>query len=149
MSDLLPDAVQVIPPAGEQLVEAVPVLLGEGPVHGGGHHHALVGLVQLGADQLGLENCNERGSTLESSIYCDTLQPNFAFQRLIAALLIVRQRDNLLAVSQVQLLTFTNRKQSIFAQQIAIFHSKSIKGAIKFKKVVVDFAKVEEYFYVH
>ena len=67
MSDLLPDAVEVVPPAGEQLVEAVPVLLGEGPVHGGGHNHALVGLVQLGANQLGLENCNERRvSTLES-----------------------------------------------------------------------------------
>ena len=56
MGDLLPDGVEVPPPRGQEAVEAVPVLLGEGPVHGRGDVDQLVGLVQLGADQLRLQH---------------------------------------------------------------------------------------------
>ena len=57
--DLVLGGVQVRLPRGEQAVQRAPVLLGERAVHGGGDVDHGVGLVQLRADQLRLQHCNE------------------------------------------------------------------------------------------
>ena len=50
---------EVGPPVGEESLEVVPVLLGEGAVHGGGDGDDLVGLVDLGAHQLRLQQVDQ------------------------------------------------------------------------------------------
>ena len=51
---------QVGPPVGEEPLQVVPVLLGERPVHGGGDGDDLVGLVDLGAHQLRLQQVDQK-----------------------------------------------------------------------------------------
>ena len=58
LSDLFAGGVEVLLPVLEERVEVVPVLLGEGPVHGRGHVDGLVLLVELGADELRLQDWN-------------------------------------------------------------------------------------------
>ena len=50
---------EVGPPVGEESLEVVPVLFGEGAVHGGGDGDDLVGLVDLGAHQLRLQQVDQ------------------------------------------------------------------------------------------
>ena len=61
LSDLFAGCVEVLLPVLEERVEVVPVLLGEGAVHGGGDLHGLVLLVQLRAHQLRLQDWKEEG----------------------------------------------------------------------------------------
>ena len=56
MSHLFSNYVQVCFPRGEEGVKLVPVLGGEGPVHGGRNVNHLVGLVDFGSYQLRLQN---------------------------------------------------------------------------------------------
>ena len=56
MSHLFSNYVQVCFPRGEEGVKLVPVLGGEGPVHGGRDVNHLVGLVDFGSYQLCLQN---------------------------------------------------------------------------------------------
>ena len=60
MSNLFSYYVKICLPRGEEGVQLVPVLSGEGPVHGGRHVHHLVGLVDFGAYQLGLQNWKKK-----------------------------------------------------------------------------------------
>jgi hypothetical protein len=56
MSDLFSDYVKVGFPWGEEGVELIPVLGGEGPVHGGGHVDHFIGLIYFGTNKLRLQN---------------------------------------------------------------------------------------------
>ncbi len=56
MSNLLSDDVKIGFPRGEKGVQLVPMLLGEGPVHGRRNVDHLVGLVDFSANKFGLQH---------------------------------------------------------------------------------------------